>query len=74
MGLDLRLLVNENLIRIPIDKKWERVKATIDSRIKSNISELCQSELSDSGKNPNNHALAMAKERLELATVESRKL
>ena len=68
------LLENENLIHMSLEAKWERVKTSIEQRIKRNIKELCSRVLSNNAKNPYNHALDMASERLVIATIESRKL
>ena len=68
------LLENENLIHIPIEEKWMRVKTSIEKRIKLNIKELCSRVIEYSGKNPYSYALDMAAERLKTATEESKKL
>lgn len=68
------LLENENLIHISINDKWQRVKESIELRIKRNIDELCSRFLANDKINPYNHALDMASERLLLATQESKKL
>lgn len=68
------LLENENLIHISIDEKWKRVKESIERRIKRNISELCSRFLVYNKRNPYDYALDMARERLDLATQESKKL
>jgi len=68
------LLENENLIHIPIERKWDRVKASIRRRIEGNIAELCSRFKCACVKNTYNHALDMAKERLEQAVKESREL
>jgi glutamate dehydrogenase/leucine dehydrogenase len=68
------MLENENLIHISIPEKWERVKASIETRICRNIRELCTKMKSVPSKNPYQCALEMAEERLEYIRCENRKL
>lgn len=68
------VLENENHIHMSLGEKWERVKASIERRISHNIKELCNRMLLNNIKNPYNHALDMASERLELTKRESSKI
>jgi glutamate dehydrogenase/leucine dehydrogenase len=68
------LLENENLLHLPLDEKWTRVKQSIAARVSRNIRELCGKMVLDRATNPYRHALQMAADRLELDRVETRKL
>jgi glutamate dehydrogenase/leucine dehydrogenase len=68
------LLENENLIIMDMDRKWDRVRSSITVRIVKNMEELCERCLGDSSRNPYEHALAMAEERLTTAMKEARQL
>ena len=54
------LIEQQDLMSLPLQDKWERVKASIISRIDPNISELCSKIQSNPGKTPYAHALDMA--------------
>jgi len=68
------MLENENLVNLPIEEKWEKVKQSIASRIVANMAELCAAYRAEPGKNPYAHALFMAERRLNAAMSETRKL
>jgi glutamate dehydrogenase/leucine dehydrogenase len=68
------LLENENLIHLPLEEKWDRVKRSIVVRIKKNLEELCQRYQENRRRNPYDHALDMAGRRLEVAIKENKEL
>lgn len=68
------VLENENQMLTSNEEKWERVKNSIDRRIKHNIKELCAKIVTAPNWNPYQYALAMANERLELSRIETIKL
>ena len=67
-------LENENLNNLALEKKWERVKASIGERIGRNMEELCGRYRADRTKNSYVHALDMAALRLQTALEEKRSL
>jgi glutamate dehydrogenase/leucine dehydrogenase len=68
------MLENENLVHMPIEAKWEKVKRSIERRICRNMAELCAIYREDVARNPYDCALKMAGKRLDEAMVETRKL
>ena len=68
------LLENEDLISMPIEDKWERVKRSIETRISRNIIEICTMLKADPDKNPLECAWEMADKRLEQKRLETRQL
>ena len=68
------VLENENKIHLSIDEKWNRVKQSIDVRIKKNIKDLCSKIKLHPEKTTYEHALIMAKERSNHLRLENRKL
>ena len=68
------LLENEDLISIPIEDKWERVKRSIETRISRNIMEICAILKADPDKNPLECAWEMADKRLQQKRLETRQL
>lgn len=68
------VLENENRMHLSLDEKWDRVKKSIDIRIKKNIKELCYKIKNDSTKTPYELALIMAEERSNQLSAENSKL
>jgi len=68
------MLENENLVHLPIDEKWRKVKESIALRIGKNMRELCSRYLADPAVNPYDIALIMAEERLAAAMDDTRRL
>lgn len=67
------LLEHEDLISMPIEGKWERVKDSVEKRILRNITEMC-AMLAVTDKTPLECAWEMSERRLEKARLESRNL
>ncbi|SHH98197.1 glutamate dehydrogenase (NAD(P)+) [Sporobacter termitidis DSM 10068] len=67
------LLEQEDLISMPLESKWERVKASVERRILRNITEMC-ALLKTTDKTPLECAWEMSDRRLERARTESRNL
>jgi glutamate dehydrogenase/leucine dehydrogenase len=68
------VLENENKIHLSIEEKWNRVKNSIDMRVKRNMEELCNKIKTDTSKTPYEHALMMAEERQNYLRLENSKL
>lgn len=68
------MLENENLINISLLEKWDRVKASIEKRVKRNIKDMCDKVKKDRTKNLYDIALEMAEERYQQSRIEDRKL
>jgi glutamate dehydrogenase/leucine dehydrogenase len=68
------VLENENIMHIDITEKWERVKASIDKRIKKNIKELCLKLKNNPELTTYECAILMAEERTEHMNNENKKL
>ena len=68
------LLENEDLIALPIDEKWDRVRASIDKRIIKNMSELCDTMIKNPKRTTLECAVQMAENRLTAKNQESRSL
>lgn len=68
------LMENEELIGLPLEEKWARVKGSIEKRITRNITELCATLKANPGVNPYECAIKMAEERLKQRHDENRKL
>ncbi|MDP4178312.1 MAG: Glu/Leu/Phe/Val dehydrogenase dimerization domain-containing protein [Bacillota bacterium] len=68
------VLENENRMHLSLDEKWDRVKKSIDIRIKKNIKELCYKIKNDPKKTPYELALIMAEERSNQLIAENSKL
>lgn len=57
------LLEQQNLMDLPIEKKWARVKSSIDEKIGKNMQELCERMLRNPDSAPYIHALELAADR-----------
>ncbi|MGE4354094.1 MAG: Glu/Leu/Phe/Val dehydrogenase [Oscillospiraceae bacterium] len=57
------LLENEDLMALPMEEKWERVKNSIEQRITRNMTELCHKIKANLDKTTHENALEMAAER-----------
>jgi glutamate dehydrogenase/leucine dehydrogenase len=69
------VLENQDHMEDSMEEKWERVKASIDSRITRNISDLCQKlRACDRKKTPLECALEIASERQQKARDANRTL
>ena len=68
------MLENENLVSISIKEKWEKVKRSVEMRIRRNMLELCTLYQDDPSVDSNTHALRMSEKRLREAMVDNRLL
>lgn len=57
------LLEQQDLMNLPIERKWERVKASVSARIDKNMQELCGMIIANPEKTPYTLALNMAVDR-----------
>lgn len=57
------LLEQQDLMNLPIEKKWARVRSSIDEKIGRNMQELCERMLRKPGAAPYIHALELAADR-----------
>ena len=68
------LLEHEDLMSLPIEEKWTRVKESITKRISRNIDELCALMKADPAKTPLDCAWEMSDSRAKQAQIENRRL
>jgi len=68
------MMETENLMHLPLEEKWSRVKKSIEKRITRNIRELCNNIRQEGTKNSYDLTLEMAERRMENVRLESKKL
>jgi len=68
------MMETENLMHLPLEEKWSRVKKSIEKRITRNIRELCNKIRQEGTKNSYDLTLEMAERRMENVRLESKKL
>ena len=68
------MIEQQDLMSIPIEEKWERVKASIAVRIEKNMKELCESIKNNPKNTPYTHALDMASKRQSEQRTANREL